>query len=100
LEVKKMQNNAYTRYLDLIQEVLLKVLEERGEIANPEQFASQYITLLQQRLNEVGLTPEVFNPFLAEHIKGKAVAAGVTGASSAVVSGETIGETTKKESKI
>ena len=95
-----MQNNAYTRYLDLIQEVLLKVLEERGEIANPEEFASQCVTLLQQQLNEVGLTPEVFNPFLDEHIKGKAVAAGVTGTVSPVVSGEAIGETTKKESKI
>lgn len=95
-----MQNNAYTRYLDLIQEVLLKVLEERGEIANPEQFTSQCITLLQQRLNDVGLTPEVFNPFLDEHIKGKAVAAGATGTSSGVVSGDVIGETTKKESKI
>lgn len=95
-----MQNNAYTQYLDLIQEVLLNVLEERGEIANTEQFANQCITLLQRRLNEVGLTPEVFNPFLAEHIKGKALAASATVTGSPVISGETIDEATKKRSKI
>ena len=69
-------NSAYARYVNQTREVLLNTLRARGEFPTPEPLVDVCLTLLQRRWSEIGLTPDVFNPFLEQHMKGKASAMG------------------------
>jgi len=82
-------NSAYAGYINLIREVLLNTLRERGEVTAPEGFADECITQLQRRWSEIGLTPDVFNPFLERHVKVRAGAIGASATGGSLPKGGT-----------
>lgn len=89
-----MQDNAYTQYINQIRDVLLNTLYARGDVANPGEIVNDCILLLERQWRELGLTPEVFSPFLQQFITSKATAASAGSAEGSSPTRRTTGRTT------
>ena len=90
-------NNAYTQYINQIRDVLLNTLYAPSEFGSPEAVANECITLLQKQWKEIGLTPEVFNPFLKQFITDQAIATGAGTAGGSFTPSRTSGGTARSK---
>lgn len=89
-----MRDHTYTLFINQIRKVLLDMLYARGDVANPGEIVEDYILLLERQWREIGLTPEVFNPFLKQLLTSKAAAARAGSADGAAATRRTTGRTT------